>query len=141
MREAASEPDEALGRHLQPDLLLGLPGRVGERLAGTEVAADRDVERTRPRVLRLRAALEEDERPALLVEPADPDVESRVPVAVAMDVAATLPAAGRHPVGVEDVELLVLRIGGARPAAQNRSSTPCRAPSETSWSFSSLRPG
>ena len=82
-----------------------------------------------------------------LVDPADPDVERSVPVAVAMDLAAGLASAGGPAVLVEDVERLVLRIGDRRGSltlrvlAQNRSSTCSRAPSAISCSVSSLRPG
>ena len=111
MREAAPEPDQVRESDDEPDLLLGLAYRLGQRLAGPQVAADRDVERARPGVLRRGAALEERERSAVGVDATDPDVERSVPVAVAMDVGARLGGAGRLAVLVENVERLVLRIG------------------------------
>lgn len=63
-----------------------------------------------------------------------------MPVPVPMDVAAALADTGPAAVGVEDVKELVLWVGRGR-GAQKRSSTPCSAPSEMSWSLSSLRPG
>ena len=56
-----------------------------------------------------------------------------------VDSSTPLPQPGAVPVRVEDVEHLVLRIGGG--SAQKRSRTPSRAPSEISWTVSSFRPG
>jgi hypothetical protein len=63
-----------------------------------------------------------------------------VPVTVAVNISAPFPESGAIPVRVEDVKLLVLRVG-CRLSDQNRSRTPWSAPSETSWTVSSFRPG
>ena len=135
------EPRQILQSDREPDLLLGFASRVGERFAGSEMPANGNVERARPRVLRLRAPLEEGEQPPRLVDAADPDVQRTVPVAVAVDILAELPNAGGTTVLVEDVEGIVLGIGRAVQAGQKRSSTCSRAPSAMSCSVSSLRPG
>ena len=112
-----------------------------KRLTSAEMPAHGDVERARPRVLRLRPSLEEGERPSVLVDASDPDVERTVPVAVTVDVASGFDGAGMATLLVQDVERFVLRIGGGADSAQNRSSTCSRAPAATSCSVSSLRPG
>ena len=140
-RKAAAEPGQVGQGDVETDLLVRFADRVRERLAGTEMPADGDVERAGPGVLGSGAALEEGERPTVLVDAADPDVQRAVPVAVAVDVASGLDRTRGAAALVQDVEQLVLRIGGGVRAAQNRSSTPSSAPSATSCSVSSLRPG
>ena len=140
-RKASTEPGQVGQGDVEADLLVRFADRLLERLAGTEMPADGDVERAGPGVLGAGAALEERERPSALVDAADPDVERAVPVAVAVDVTSGLDRTRASTVLVKDVEQLVLRIGRGVGGAQNRSSTPSSAPSATSCSVSSLRPG
>ncbi len=140
-REAAAESGQVADGDSQTDLLFRLAGRLGERLAGAQMPAHGDVEGARPGVLRLRAPLEQGERPSAFFDPPDPDMECSVPVTVAMDFASGLEDAGGHAILVEHGEELVLRIGGGTCGAQNRSRTLSSAPSATSCSVSSLRPG
>jgi len=140
-REAATEGGEIVRHDPEPDLLVCFAYGLREGLSCPQVPANGDIECPRPRVLRTGSALEERELSPCLVDTTDPDVKGAVPVAVAVDSASLLDLAGRRAVLVQDVEELVLRVGGDRGVAQNRSSTPSSAPSATSCSVSSLRPG
>jgi hypothetical protein len=108
--EVSSDEREIGETDIQADLLVRLADRLIQRLARAEMAANRCVEIPGPGVLRQRPPLKERERP-VSTNPADPDVQRRMPVPIPMDLTTRFDATSWLPIGIEDIEEFVLGVG------------------------------